>query len=75
MDFTPPIPLRIASRKTWDRHAQRIHSEGRWSGVDQDLLAVFCETFELYQRCKAEIDNHGVLVRRVGHLRRPTEAA
>jgi len=62
LDFTPPISLTIASRKTWDRHCARIHSEGRWQCIDQDLLACYCQTLELYERCKAEIDNHGILV-------------
>jgi P27 family predicted phage terminase small subunit len=62
LDFNPPIPLSISAQKTWDRHAKRIHSEGRWQYVDHDLLATYCQTLELYERCKAEVDNHGVLV-------------
>lgn len=27
------------------------------------MLALYCETFELYQRAKQEVDDHGVLVR------------
>lgn len=62
MEFNPPVPLSITARKTWDRHAQRIYSEGRWPIVNQDMLVVFCQTLELYEQCKAEIDAHGVLV-------------
>jgi phage terminase small subunit len=30
--------------------------------VDHDLLATYCQTLELCERCKAEVDNHCVLV-------------
>jgi phage terminase small subunit len=63
MDFGPPAPLSIAARRVWDRNAARIHSEGRWKYIDQELLAVFCQTLELYERCKADVDEHGVSVR------------
>ncbi|WP_083198763.1 P27 family phage terminase small subunit [Mycobacterium malmoense] len=61
-EFPPPRPLSLVARQVWDRNASRIHSEGRWHCIDQELLAVFCETLELYLRCREEIDNHGVLV-------------
>jgi P27 family predicted phage terminase small subunit len=63
MDFDPPRPLSIAARAIWDRHAKRIHGEGRWQVVDHDMLATYAETAELYLRCKSEVDTHGVLVR------------
>jgi phage terminase small subunit len=46
----------------WDAHAGRIHSEGRWSTVDQDMLALYADTMELYFRFKADLDEHGTLV-------------
>lgn len=61
-EFSPPIPLSIAARRTWDRHAERIHAEGRWTAVDHDLLAVYCQTLEMYLRLKQDIDDHGTLV-------------
>lgn len=61
-DFTPPYPLTLAARRTWDRLAKKLHHEGRWSVIDHELLALFCETREYYDRCKAEIDKHGVLI-------------
>ena len=63
MDFTPPIQLSIAARQTWDRHASRIPAEGRWTCIDHHILAVYAQILELYERCKAEVDNHGVVVR------------
>jgi P27 family predicted phage terminase small subunit len=50
------------ARQVWDRNAERIHSEGRWQTIDQELLAVFCETLEMYLRCRDEVNTHGVLV-------------
>jgi phage terminase small subunit len=50
------------ARQVWDRHAQRIHSEGRWQLIDHDLLCVYSETLELYLRFKKDIDEHGTLV-------------
>jgi P27 family predicted phage terminase small subunit len=63
MEFDPPRQLTIAALVIWDRQANRIHGEGRLQQIDHDLLAVFCETSELYLQCKAAIDEHGVLVR------------
>ena len=60
--FQPPRPLSLAARKVWDAHAGRIHSEGRWSVVDHDMLALYAETCELYFRFKADVDEHGTLV-------------
>jgi P27 family predicted phage terminase small subunit len=62
MDLEPPVPLTIAARRTWDRIAKRIHGEGRWPHISTDMLVVFCETVELYEACKQEVDTHGVLV-------------
>ena len=62
-DLEPPRPLSIASRKMFDRHAARIHAEGRWSVIDHDALATYCETVEMYLSCKRAVDEHGVLVR------------
>jgi phage terminase small subunit len=62
MDFEPPIPLSIGARRTWDRRATRIHGEGRWPDVSHEMLAVFCQTMDLYEQCKQEVDAHGVLV-------------
>ena len=61
-DFEPPRPLSIAARLTWDRHAARIHGEGRYGQIDHDQLASYCECVEMYLQCKAAIDEHGVLV-------------
>jgi phage terminase small subunit len=61
-EFTPPRQLTLAARQTWDRHAERIHSEGRWGVVDHDQLCTYCETVELYLRFKRDIDEHGTLV-------------
>ena len=62
MDSKPPRPLSIAARQTWDRHASRIHSEGRWQQIDHDMLCTYAETVELYLRFKKDIDDHGTLV-------------
>lgn len=62
-EFTPPMPLSIHARRTWDRLAQRIHGEGRWNYVDHDLLCIFCQTLEYYERSKEQVDTHGILVR------------
>lgn len=62
-DLEPPRPLSIASRQMFDRHAARVHEEGRWSVIDHDALATYCETVELYLACKRAVDEHGVLVR------------
>jgi phage terminase small subunit len=47
----------------WDRHADRIHAEGRRQQIDYDQLCAYCETTELYLRFKQDIDDHGTLVR------------
>ena len=62
MELPPPRPLSLPARQVWDRHAERIYREGRWNTADLELLAVFCETLELYLRFKADIDDHGTLV-------------
>jgi phage terminase small subunit len=46
----------------WDRHADRIHSEGRWQQIDHDQLCTYCETTELYLRFKKDVDDFGTLV-------------
>lgn len=46
----------------WDRHAKRIHAEGRFQLVDHDQLCTYAETLELYLRFKKDIDDHGTLV-------------
>lgn len=61
-DFLPPRPLSIAARQVWDRHAKRIHAEGRWPTIDHDQLCTYAETLELYLRFKRDIDDHGTLV-------------
>lgn len=50
------------ARQVWDRNARRINSEGRWQTIDHELLAVFCETLEIYLRCRDDVNTHGVLV-------------
>jgi phage terminase small subunit len=62
MDLEPPRQLSLPARQTWDRHATRIYSEGRWNVIDQDLLCVYAETLQLYQELKADVDRHGTLV-------------
>jgi phage terminase small subunit len=39
-----------------------LYGEGRWAVIDQDLLALYAETQELYLRFKQDIDDHGTLV-------------
>jgi P27 family predicted phage terminase small subunit len=60
--FPPPRALNLVARQVWDRHAERIHGEGRWQHIDQELLAVFCETIELYLQFKSDVETHGTLV-------------
>jgi P27 family predicted phage terminase small subunit len=62
MEYAPPRQLTPIARTVWDRQADRIYNEGRWQQVDQDQLATYAETVEVYLRCKSEIDKHGVLV-------------
>lgn len=50
------------AREIWDRHAERIHGEGRWQLIDHDQLAMYCETAELYPRLKTDVETHGTLV-------------
>ncbi|WP_231990753.1 P27 family phage terminase small subunit [Mycobacterium sp. 852002-30065_SCH5024008] len=54
--------MSIAARQLWDRHADRIHAEGRWQQIDHDTLCLYCETVELYLRFKKDIDDYGTLV-------------
>jgi phage terminase small subunit len=61
-DFPPPRPLSLLAREAWDRNAERIHAEGRWQTIDFELLALFCETLELYMRCRDEINEQCILV-------------
>jgi len=61
-EFRPPRPLSIAARQVWDRHAERIHGEGRWQVIDHDQLCTYAETVELYLRLKRDIDDFGTLV-------------
>ena len=62
MELPPPRPLSLAARQVWDRNAERIWLEGRWDTTDRELLAVFCETMELYQRFMDDVNAHGTLV-------------
>jgi phage terminase small subunit len=61
-EFQPPRPLTLVARQVWDRHAKRIHAEGRFQLVDHDQLCTYAETLELYLRFKKDIDDHGTLV-------------
>jgi P27 family predicted phage terminase small subunit len=63
MEFAAPRPLSPVAGEVFDRHIARIYKEGRLATVDQDLLAAFAETTDLYLQCKAQVDKHGVLVR------------
>jgi phage terminase small subunit len=62
MDLEPPRPLSILARQMFDRHAVRIHAEGRWKYVDHDQLCSYVECVELYLKCKEAVDAYGVLV-------------
>lgn len=62
MEFTPPRPISLRARQTWQRHAERIHAEGRWSVVDHDLLCLYAETLELYEQFRSDVELHGTLV-------------
>lgn len=62
MDLLPPRPLRAAAKKIWKRNAERIHSEGRWSMVDHELLAVWSETLALYLQFTVDVEKFGTLV-------------
>lgn len=42
-DLHPPRPLTAPAREIFDRHAQRIDTEGRWNAVDHDLLAAYAD--------------------------------
>jgi phage terminase small subunit len=58
----PPRPLSAGARAVWDRSAQRLFREGRWAGIDQELLAVFSETMALYLRFRDDVARLGTLV-------------
>jgi phage terminase small subunit len=61
-DLPPPRPLSLAARQIWDRHSRRVYDETRWAAIDHELLAVFCETVELYLKFTDDINTHGTLV-------------
>jgi phage terminase small subunit len=52
----------LVARQVWDRIAERIWREGRWSSVDLELLAVFAETLELYLKLQDDVITYGTLV-------------
>lgn len=60
--FPPPRSLDGVALGVWERQAQRLYRDGRWHGIDQDLLCLFCETTSLYLRIKADVDDRGILV-------------
>jgi P27 family predicted phage terminase small subunit len=60
--FDPPRPLDPVAREVWDRQAARLYRDGRWHGVDHDLVALFAETTSMYLSLKADIDERGMLV-------------
>lgn len=60
--FDPPRPLDPVAREVWDRQSQRLHRDGRWHSIDQDLVCLFCETTSLYLQLKANVDERGILV-------------
>jgi P27 family predicted phage terminase small subunit len=62
MDLSPPRGLSLAARSHWDRIATRIHEQGRYHQVDLEMLACFCEALELYEECKKDVAEHGILV-------------
>lgn len=62
VELPPPRPLSLAARQVWDRNAERIWLEGRWDIIDRELLAVFSETLELYERFMDDVSVHGTLV-------------
>jgi phage terminase small subunit len=61
-DLTPPRPLSILARQMFDRHAARIHAEGRFKHIDVDQLCSYVECVETYLKCKEAVDAHGILV-------------
>jgi P27 family predicted phage terminase small subunit len=60
--FEPPRSLDPVARGVWDRQSRRLHLDGRWRSIDQDLLCLFCETTALYLTIKADVDARGILV-------------
>ncbi|MGH3556639.1 P27 family phage terminase small subunit [Mycobacterium sp.] len=66
--FKPPRPLDPVARSVWDRQSHRLYREGRWPGIDQDLLCLFSETTAMYLKLKADIDQRGMLVKGRGDV-------
>jgi phage terminase small subunit len=61
-DLEPPSPLPPAARAVWDRHVKRITEEGRLSCVDLDALAVYAQTFAMFEELQATVNESGVLI-------------
>ncbi|MGO9035117.1 P27 family phage terminase small subunit [Mycobacterium sp.] len=66
--FDPPRPLDPVARAVWDRQAQRLYRDGRWHGLDHDLVCLFAETTSMYLQLKADIDQRGMLVKGRGDV-------
>lgn len=62
-DLDPPWKLSLPARRTWDRLAAEIHRQGRWTSIAHDLLAVYCQTLELYFDATRDVIENGILVR------------
>jgi phage terminase small subunit len=62
MELEPPRQLTLAARRHWDRHAERIHDDGRWKLVDLDVLALYAETLALYEQLRDDIAEQGTTV-------------
>jgi P27 family predicted phage terminase small subunit len=60
--FAPPRPLCTDALAVFERHAERLYREGRWTSTDTELLAVFAETLVLYRAFWKDIEDHGTLI-------------
>ena len=60
--FAPPRRLGAAALAVFERHAERLYREGRWSTADTELLAVFAETLVLYLAFWKDVEDLGTLI-------------
>jgi phage terminase small subunit len=58
----PPMELNAAARAVWDRHAEAITAQGRWTSINQDALALYARTMATADELQRAVDDAGVLI-------------
>jgi phage terminase small subunit len=58
----PPMELNAAALAVWNRHAELITAQGRWTAINHDALALYARTLATADELQKAVDDAGVLI-------------